>query len=212
MTKRAIDIVGAVIGLALLWPVMLGVALLVRATMGRPVLFRQVRAGRHGRPFVLVKFRTMHEGDGTDAERLTRVGKVLRSTSLDELPELWNVLRGDMSLVGPRPLHMRYLPLYDERQRRRHEVRPGITGLAQVEGRNSLDWPTRLELDVRYVETHTLLLDLQIILRTVVTVIRREGISGDGAITMTPFRGEASPPQRAPTDVPSQPSRLVEEP
>ncbi|MFP3906428.1 MAG: sugar transferase [Acidimicrobiales bacterium] len=189
MTKRAIDVGGAMLGLLVLWPVMVAVAIAIRVTMGRPVLFRQERAGRHGAPFQLLKFRTMREGDGIDAERLTQVGRVLRSTSLDELPQLWNVLRGDMSLVGPRPLYVRYIPLYDERQRRRLEVRPGITGLAQVEGRNALDWSERLELDVRYVETRSLLLDLHIMVRTITAVVRRDGISGAGTVTMTPFTG-----------------------
>ncbi|MDZ7677415.1 MAG: sugar transferase [Acidimicrobiales bacterium] len=189
MTKRAVDVVGAVIGLVLLWPVMVIVAIAIRVTMGRPVLFRQERAGRSGAPFELLKFRTMREGAGTDAERLTRVGRLLRSTSLDELPQLWNVLRGDMSLVGPRPLYVRYIPLYSDRQRRRLEVRPGITGLAQIEGRNSLDWPQRLELDVRYVESRGLLLDLRIMWRTVAAVVHRDGISGAGTVTMTPFTG-----------------------
>lgn len=190
MTKRVIDIVGAVIGLAGLWPVMVVAAIAIRITMGRPILFRQERAGRHGAPFQMVKFRTMREGGERDAERLTRVGQILRSTSLDELPQLWNVLRGDMSLVGPRPLYLRYIPLYSERQTRRLEVRPGLTGLAQIEGRNALDWPERLELDVRYVEDHSLLLDLRIMWRTVGAVVRRDGISGGGAVTMTPFTGD----------------------
>ena len=157
--------------------------------LGSPVLFRQTRPGLHGEPFELLKFRTMRTGAGADVERLTRFGRLLRSTSLDELPELWNVVRGDMSIVGPRPLLMEYLALYSPRQARRHEVLPGLTGLAQVEGRNLVGWDERLELDVRYVETRSLALDLRIIGRTIGLVLRREGISGEGEATMAPFRG-----------------------
>jgi lipopolysaccharide/colanic/teichoic acid biosynthesis glycosyltransferase len=153
------------------------------------VLFRQVRPGRHGELFTILKFRTMRDGPGADAERLTSLGRWLRATSLDELPELWNVLRGDMSLVGPRPLLVEYLPLYSPRQSRRHEVRPGLTGLAQVAGRNLVDWEERFELDVEYVDTRSLALDLRIIGQTVAAVLRREGISGEGEATMSPFRG-----------------------
>jgi lipopolysaccharide/colanic/teichoic acid biosynthesis glycosyltransferase len=157
--------------------------------MGPPVLFRQVRPGRGGRLFTLRKFRTMRSGSGPDEERLTSIGRWLRRTSLDELPELWNVVAGDMSLVGPRPLLVEYLDLYSPRQARRHDVRPGLTGLAQVEGRNLVDWDARLELDVRYVETRTLGLDLRILWRTIGLVLRREGISAEGEATMAPFRG-----------------------
>ena len=189
MGKRALDVVVATAALAVLSVPMLAVAAVVRVAMGSPVLFRQVRPGRGGVPFTLLKFRTMRPGPGTDAERLTPIGRWLRRTSVDELPELWNVLVGDMSLVGPRPLLVEYLDLYSARQARRHEVRPGLTGLAQVEGRNLLDWDERLELDVRYVETHTLRLDLSIIRRTIGMVVRREGINAEGEATMAAFKG-----------------------
>ena len=189
MLKRALDVIVATAALAVLSVPMLAVAAVVRVAMGSPVLFRQVRPGRGGEPFTLLKFRTMRPGPGTDAERLTSIGRWLRRTSVDELPELWNVLAGDMSLVGPRPLLVEYLDLYSARQARRHDVRPGLTGLAQVEGRNLLDWDERLELDVRYVETHTLRLDLSILWRTIGMVVRREGISAEGEATMAAFKG-----------------------
>jgi lipopolysaccharide/colanic/teichoic acid biosynthesis glycosyltransferase len=189
LVKRLIDVLGATAGLLVAGIPMALIAVALRVTMGAPVLFRQVRPGRRGAPFTILKFRTMRSGEGTDAERLTSLGRWLRATSLDELPELWNVLRGDMSLVGPRPLLVEYLPLYSPRQARRHEVRPGLTGLAQVAGRNLVDWDERFELDVRYVETRSLALDLEIIGQTVKAVLRREGISGEGEATMTPFRG-----------------------
>jgi lipopolysaccharide/colanic/teichoic acid biosynthesis glycosyltransferase len=157
--------------------------------MGSPVIFRQRRVGLGDKPFDIFKFRTMRDGDGTDEERLTKLGRILRSSSLDELPELLNVIRGEMSLVGPRPLHVRYLERYSPRQRRRHDVRPGITGLAQANGRNDLDWNDRLELDVVYVETATMRLDLRILLDTVSAVVRREGISGGDTETMSEFVG-----------------------
>jgi len=190
--KRALDLVGAGLGLVVACLPMAGIALAVRLTMGAPVLFRQRRPGLGGEPFVLVKFRTMRSGPGDDAARLTRFGRFLRTSSLDELPELWNVVVGDMSLVGPRPLLMEYLDRYSPRQARRHEVRPGLTGLAQVEGRNTVAWEDRFELDVRYVETRSLALDLRIIARTVGAVLRRQGISGEGEATMTPFQGSAT--------------------
>lgn len=190
--KRALDLVGAGLGLLVACLPMAGIALAVRLTMGAPVLFRQRRPGLGGEPFVLVKFRTMRSGPGDDAARLTRFGRFLRASSLDELPELWNVVVGDMSLVGPRPLLMEYLDRYSPRQARRHEVRPGLTGLAQVEGRNTVAWEDRFELDVRYVETRSFALDLRIIVRTVAAVLRRQGISGDGEATMTPFQGSAT--------------------
>lgn len=176
------DIGGALIGLVLFLPILLSIALLVRIKHGPPVLFRQQRPGLHGRPFTLYKFRTMTDARNADgsllpeAERLTNFGRFLRRTSLDELPELINVLKGDMSLVGPRPLLMSYLPYYTDRERLRHNIRPGITGLAQINGRNYLDWEQRLELDVQYVENHTLLLDIGILLRTLLKVLAREGI------------------------------------
>lgn len=189
--KRAVDVVGAAVGLLVAALPMAVIAVAIRLRMGSPVLFRQARPGLDGRPFTLTKFRTMDTGTGDDAARLTPLGRFLRSTSLDELPELWNVLVGDMSLVGPRPLLVEYLPRYSPRQARRHEVRPGLTGLAQVEGRNLVAWEDRFELDVRYVETRTMGLDLQILRRTIGAVLRREGISGDGAATMAPFEGSA---------------------
>lgn len=189
--KRAIDVIGAGAGLVVAAVPMAVIAVLVRLRLGRPVLFRQVRPGLHGAPFTLVKFRSMREGPGSDAERLTPFGRFLRSTSLDELPELWTVLRGDMSLVGPRPLLTEYLDHYSERQARRHEVRPGLTGQAQVEGRNLVDWDERLESDVRYVETWTNVGDLRIIGRTIGAVLRRTGVSAEGEATMRRF---GSPP------------------
>jgi len=190
--KRCLDIAGSVALLILLSPVFLGVALLVGIAMGPPILFRQTRPGLSGKPFMLYKFRTMREGpDAGDAERLTKVGLWLRSTSLDELPELWNVIRGDMSLVGPRPLLMDYLPLYSAEQARRHEVRPGLTGLAQVNGRNALTWHERFQLDVWYVDHQGFLLDARILFRTIAKVIQREGIAQRDHATGEPFRGNA---------------------
>ncbi len=183
--KRSMDVVLSVAGLIMLAPVMAAVAIAVGRKMGRPVLFRQVRPGKDGRTFVLYKFRTMREANGPDgealpdADRLTAIGNVLRRTSLDELPQLWNVLRGDMSLVGPRPLLVEYLPHYDKRQRTRHDVRPGITGLAQVHGRNELPWDLRLELDARYVEQVSVRLDLAILASTVMKVVRGSGVALD---------------------------------
>lgn len=189
--KRAFDLAVAVpLLLAAALP-MLVIALVLRLVDGAPVLFRQTRPGRDGRPFTLLKFRTMRPGDAADALRLTRLGGVLRAASLDELPQLWNVLRGEMSLVGPRPLLPQYLTRYSPRQARRHEVPPGITGLAQVEGRNSLSWDDKLELDVRYVEQRTLALDVRLIARTVLAVLARRGVSADGHATMPEFLGTA---------------------
>ena len=193
--KRAVDVVGALVGLALLSPVLLVVALLIRHQMGAPVFFCQLRPGRDGKPFRMVKFRTMHDAIDAqgralpDAERLTRLGRFLRATSLDEVPELWNVLTGAMSLVGPRPLLMEYLPLYSPAQARRHEVRPGITGWAQVNGRNALSWDEKFALDLWYVEHHDLRLDLRIIGLTLRKVVQRDGISAEGEATMPKFTG-----------------------
>lgn len=194
MAQRVIDIGVSATALVVTAPVMAGVAAAVAANLGRPVLFRQRRPGLHGHPFTLVKFRTMRDVDErrglvTDADRLTGLGRALRSTSLDELPTLWNVLRGDMSLVGPRPLLMQYLDLYSPDQARRHLVRPGVTGLAQVSGRNLLDWEERLALDVWYVDHRSLALNAKICLRTVLTLFRREGISAPGEATMSLFTG-----------------------
>ncbi len=179
---RALDLAGASLGLLLGWPLLALSALAVRLTMGSPVLFRQVRVGRDERPFTLLKLRTMNEARDEQGrllpgrQRLTRVGRVLRATSLDELPQLWNVLRGEMSLVGPRPLHVDYLPYYTPRERLRHQVRPGITGLAQVRGRNRLTWDERLELDAQYVERKSLALDLRLLLETVGKVLSRRDV------------------------------------
>lgn len=195
MIKRFLDIVIAAIALVLLSPIMAVVAVLVRVNLGSPILFRQIRPGSGAKPFRMVKFRTMKDSKDasgnllSDAERLTRFGKFLRAASLDELPELWNVLKGDMSLVGPRPLLMDYVPLYSPEQYRRHEMRPGITGWAQVNGRNALDWPTRFALDVWYIDNWSLWLDFKILLMTVQKVILRQGISAEGEATMSSFKG-----------------------
>jgi sugar transferase EpsL len=194
--KRALDVAGAGAALVVLAPVIAVVAGATRVAHGSPVLFRQRRPGLGGRAFGMLKFRTMTDARGPDGkllpdgERLTRFGKWLRSTSLDELPELWNVVRGDMSLVGPRPLRMQYLQLYSPRQARRHEVRPGITGLAQVRGRNAIDWPTRLEYDVEYIDSLSLVNDLRIVAETVRVIFSREGVAPAGEATMPFFRGE----------------------
>jgi lipopolysaccharide/colanic/teichoic acid biosynthesis glycosyltransferase len=198
--KRLFDLVASAAALILLSPLLLGVALVVRWSIGSPVLFRQERPGLNGRIFRLLKFRTMSDqtdADGRllpDEQRLTPVGKFLRSTSLDELPELWNVVRGEMSLVGPRPLLVSYLDRYTEVERRRHEVRPGLTGWAQIHGRNALSWEERLQLDVWYVDHCSLGLDLKIIARTVALVIRRDGVNAPGSATMTEFRPPSAKP------------------
>jgi lipopolysaccharide/colanic/teichoic acid biosynthesis glycosyltransferase len=187
--KAVADRVIAAAALVAAAPVMALVAVAVRAGLGRPVLFRQARPGLGGRPFALVKFRTMRLGPGADGERLTRMGRFLRSCSLDELPELWNVLRGEMSLVGPRPLLTRYLDRYSPEQARRHEMRPGLTGWAQVHGRNALSWDERLALDVWYVDHWSLALDARIVARTLWTVLSRRGITAAGSDSMPEFRG-----------------------
>lgn len=195
--KRGIDFFTAVIAALLLLPVFLTAALIVYIRLGSPVLFRQMRPGLYGVPFQMVKFRTMRDavdGQGNhlpDAQRLTPLGRFMRSASLDELPELWNVLKGDMSIVGPRPLLMEYLPLYSPEQARRHEVRPGITGWAQVNGRNAIGWDEKFALDVWYVDNQTLWLDIKIIALTMRKVFAREGISADGEATMTKFTGKS---------------------
>jgi lipopolysaccharide/colanic/teichoic acid biosynthesis glycosyltransferase len=194
--KRPIDFMLSSVALVALSPLLVLVSLLIRATMGSPVIYRQERPGLHGRMFMLYKFRTMTDAKDDkgvmkrDEERLTDIGRMLRRTSLDELPELWNVARGEMSIVGPRPLLVEYLPLYTSEQARRHEVRPGITGLAQVSGRNALAWEDRFRLDVWYIDNWSLGLDLRIVARTIGKVLRREGISGVGTETMEPFRGQ----------------------
>jgi sugar transferase EpsL len=191
LAKRTLDIGLSLTLLAALSPVIAGAAALIRTRMGRPVLFRQRRPGRGGRPFTLVKFRTMASGSGSDAARLTPLGRTLRAASIDELPQLWNVLCGDMSLVGPRPLLMEYLPLYTPEQARRHEVLPGITGWAQVNGRNALSHEQRFELDIWYVDHWSLRLDARILGATLLGVLRRRGIAADGHVTMPLFRGNA---------------------
>lgn len=198
MIKRTFDFSLALLALVVLAPVLAVVAWQIRRKLGSPVLFRQVRPGLHGKPFEMIKFRTMRDAIGPDGqplqdgERMTAFGHVLRSASLDELPELWNVIRGDMSLVGPRPLLMEYLPLYSPEQARRHEVRPGVTGWAQVNGRNALSWEDKFRLDVWYVDHRSLCLDLKILLLTVKKVFVREGISAAGEATMPRFTGSRS--------------------
>ena len=195
LLKRLMDIVVSGVGIIVLSPVLLVVWIAVRRRMGSPALFRQVRPGLNGRPFEMIKFRTMRDGLGPggaplpDSDRLTSFGRWLRATSLDELPELWNVLKGDMSLVGPRPLLMEYLPLYSPDQVRRHAVRPGVTGWAQVNGRNAVSWERKFELDVWYVDRHNLWLDVKIIAMTVVRILRRDGISAPGSATAEKFQG-----------------------
>lgn len=196
MIKRFFDIVLSSAGLIILSPVMVILGLMIAVKMGRPVLFCQVRPGLKSKPFLMYKFRTMRNSTDTygsplsDAERLTSFGKFLRGSSLDELPELWNVLKGDMSLVGPRPLLMQYLPLYTDEQARRHEVRPGITGWAQVNGRNALTWDEKFRLDVWYVDHQTFWLDVKILCRTIGAVVLRKNISADSHATMPAFEGK----------------------
>ncbi|UUN90448.1 sugar transferase [Pseudomonas extremorientalis] len=195
MLKRSIDISASLFGLLLLAPVMIVVAWMVRRKLGAPVLFSQVRPGLNAKPFTMIKFRTMRDAvdnDGNplpDSMRMTRFGSFLRSSSLDELPGLFNVLKGDMSLVGPRPLLMEYLPLYNAEQYRRHQVRPGVTGWAQVNGRNSVSWEEKFDLDVWYVDNRSFWLDLKIILLTLKKVVVREGINAVGEATMKRFTG-----------------------
>ena len=199
--KRLVDLSAGCAGLVVAAPALAISAGLVRLRLGSPVVFRQTRPGLHGRPINVVKFRTMTNEVGPDgkllpdAQRLTRLGKFLRSTSLDELPQLWNVVRGDLSLVGPRPLLMQYLDRYSPRQARRHEVKPGITGWAQVNGRNAVSWEQRLEMDVWYVENWSLLLDAKILLMTVAKVLKRSGVSQEGHATMPEFMGTAAKEQ-----------------
>ncbi|WP_457650545.1 sugar transferase [Profundibacter sp.] len=194
--KRFLDIVGSLAGLILFSPVLILLYFLIRNDMGSPVLFRQTRPGKDGRLFNMVKFRSMKDTIGPDglalpdAERLTPLGRKIRSTSLDELPGLWNVLKGDMSLVGPRPLLVEYLPLYSPEQARRHEVRPGITGWAQVNGRNAISWEDKFALDVWYVDNRTIWLDLKIIALTVKKVLLRDGIDDESGISMERFKGD----------------------
>lgn len=193
--KRGLDFILSLIASIILSPVILVVAVLVRVKLGSPVLFKQQRPGKNEKIFSMYKFRTMTDERDENGEllpdevRLTKFGKILRSTSLDELPELFNIVKGDMSIVGPRPLLVRYLPLYNERQKHRHDVRPGFTGLAQVNGRNSISWEEKFEWDVKYVEHVTFLQDCRIILKTVGVVLKRDGISSATSVTMEEFKG-----------------------
>lgn len=195
--KRIIDVLVASAGIVLFFPLMVVIALAIWCKMGRPIIYRQMRPGLHGRPFVLYKFRTMTnavDANGQllpDEQRLTRLGRWLRTTSLDELPELWNVLKGDMSIVGPRPLLMEYLDRYTPEQARRHEVKPGITGWAQINGRNRLSWEEKFRFDIWYVDNWTVWLDVKIMLLTIIKVLRREGINASGYATAPKFGGSA---------------------
>ncbi|ENV86243.1 sugar transferase [Acinetobacter radioresistens] len=197
MLKRFLDIIIASIALMLLSPLYAFVAYKVKKNLGSPVLFRQVRPGLHGRPFEMIKFRTMKDAIDAngqllpDSERLTPFGRMLRSSSLDEMPELWNVIKGDMSIVGPRPLLMEYLPLYNEEQAKRHEVRPGMTGYAQVNGRNAISWDEKFKLDTWYVENQSIWLDFKIMLKTVKKVLAKDDISAEGEATMSKFTGNS---------------------
>lgn len=199
MLKRLLDIVIASSALVLLSPVYAFVAYKVRKNLGSPVLFRQVRPGLKGKPFEMIKFRSMKDAVDAqgnplpDSERLTPFGQMLRSSSLDEMPELWNVIKGEMSIVGPRPLLMEYLPLYNEQQAKRHNVRPGITGYAQVNGRNAISWEKKFELDTWYVENRSLWLDFKIMLRTVQKVLSKDDISAEGEATISKFTGTSEP-------------------
>jgi lipopolysaccharide/colanic/teichoic acid biosynthesis glycosyltransferase len=195
LLKRLFDIVGAGFILTISFPILIFLAILIRVKLGSPVFFLQIRSGLNGKPFKIFKFRTMlsvADGFGnslSDESRLTSLGKTLRSMSLDELPELWNILKGDMSLVGPRPLLIEYLPLYNSEQSRRHEVQPGITGCAQINGRNSISWEEKFELDLWYVDNQSFWLDLKILFLTVKKVFNREGISAEGDVSMPKFKG-----------------------
>jgi len=213
--KRAMDVALASLGVAAAWPLLLGVAAAVRCQMGGPVMYRQVRIGLDAKPFRLWKFRTMtnqRSADGAllpDGERLTQLGRWLRETSLDELPQLLNVLAGDMSIVGPRPLLARYVPRYTPRQQLRHSVRPGVTGWAQINGRNTLDWNSRLELDVWYAEHASLGLDIRIILRTFLLVLRREAVVSGAGAEMDEFWGLAGPPAAGPRAFPVEENESI---
>ncbi|HBH7901670.1 TPA: sugar transferase [Vibrio parahaemolyticus] len=197
--KRIFDFTASLCGLILLSPIIALVAWKIRKNLGSPVLFRQTRPGLNGKPFEMVKFRTMKDAVDAqgnplpDSERMTPFGDKLRNSSLDELPELWNVLKGEMSLVGPRPLLMQYLPLYSQEQARRHEVRPGVTGWAQINGRNAISWEDKFKLDVWYVDNRNLWLDIKILFLTVKKVFVKEGISADGHVTIEPFTGQVKP-------------------
>ncbi|MBT1266748.1 sugar transferase [Pseudomonas sp. VS38] len=195
MIKRGFDLFASLLGLILLSPVIAVIAWNIRKKLGSPVLFRQVRPGRNGKPFEMIKFRTMRDAHDTngeplpDSQRMTAFGSFLRSSSLDELPELWNVVKGDMSLVGPRPLLMEYLPLYSAEQYRRHEVRPGVSGWAQVNGRNAIGWEEKFKLDTWYVDNQSFWLDMKVIFLTIKKVLVRDGISAEGEATASKFTG-----------------------
>ena len=195
--RRIFNVVASVVALTVFLPIMIMVAAAILITMGRPVIFRQIRPGLHAQPFEMLKFRTMTNASDSagnplfDGARVTKLGSFLRRTSLDELPELWNVVKGDMNLVGPRPLLMDYLLLYSSRQHRRHEVRPGVTGWAQINGRNAIGWDEKFELDIWYVDNHNFSLDILILWRTIRKVILREGISQAGEVTMSKFTGSS---------------------
>ncbi len=197
-SKRIFDIVFISIGIIIFWPFLLLLIISIGVLIGKPILFRQIRPGLHGIPFCIYKFRTMvdmrdvHGNLLPDETRLTQFGRFLRSTSIDELPELWNVIKGDMSLVGPRPLLMEYLPLYSVKQLRRHEIKPGITGWAQINGRNAINWRERFELDIWYIDNRSLWLDIKILFLTLLKVFRREGITQEGKATMSKFMGNQS--------------------
>jgi len=196
--KRIVDVLASLLALLVFAPVMLLAGVLIGKLMGVPVIFRQTRPGLHGQPFEMIKFRTMRDAEDENGNqlpdecRLTKIGQFLRAASLDELPELWNVLKGDMSLVGPRPLLMEYLPLYNDEQRRRHEVRPGVTGWAQVNGRNAISWDEKFKLDIWYVDNQSFWLDIKILFTTVFKVFKRAGISQEGEATMTRFEGNSA--------------------
>ncbi|MCS3416289.1 sugar transferase [Pseudomonas yamanorum] len=198
MIKRGFDLFASLLGLILLSPVIAVIAWNIRKKLGSPVLFRQVRPGRNGKPFEMIKFRTMrdaHDANGEplpDSQRMTAFGSFLRSSSLDELPELWNVVKGDMSLVGPRPLLMEYLPLYSAEQYRRHEVRPGVSGWAQINGRNAIEWEEKFKLDTWYVDNQSFWLDMKVIFLTIKKVLVRDGISAEGEATASKFTGSKS--------------------
>lgn len=193
--KRFLDIVCSTLVIFLFWWLLLIIAILVRIKLGSPVIFKQKRPGLNEKIFSLYKFRTMTDEKDENGEllpddvRLTKFGKALRATSLDELPEIWNILKGDMSIVGPRPLLVKYLPLYSEKQKHRHDVRPGITGYAQINGRNSIKWEEKFEYDLYYINHLTFRLDLKVILNTISVVLKKEGISGESSLTMEEFRG-----------------------
>jgi lipopolysaccharide/colanic/teichoic acid biosynthesis glycosyltransferase len=194
--KRCFDLIFSIVALVVLAPLIIAIAIIVYCKLGPPILFRQIRPGLHAKPFMMLKFRTMRNETGKngeqlpDAMRITYFGSFLRSASLDELPELWNVIKGEMSLVGPRPLLMEYLSLYDHKQARRHDVKPGITGWAQVNGRNGISWEKRFFLDVWYVDHQSLWLDVKILFLTIKKIFKREGISEDGEVTMSKFTGK----------------------